>query len=515
MLTKTDHPDAPSAQGREYITIAKGAGTIFAGMIVGTGLKYLFQIVVARNLGPQLYGLFILGLAVFNVVAMLAECGFAKGVVRFVALYRGERDERRVKGTVLLALKWTLVSGSLMTLTLAALAHPVAVHFFHKPELSGVLRMFSLGILFSALTAIFVSATQGFKIMTYSVLVKEIFEPAARVGLVCFVFLAMGSKLSGVLGAYLIPVGLSAVLAYYYFKKTFPAIRQKDVSPVFDKKQFLDFSLPMLFVQFFGLWTLSIDTLMLGYFKTSQEVGIYSAAQKTALVGNIIFVSFSSIFAPIAADLHNRKELPMLSLYYKTVTKWIFALSLPLYLILILGADSFLLIFGKDFVQARSSLIVLSLGWIAYSATNSASQMLVMSGRQKLRVMNMTGLLGLTFFLNLILIPRHGLVGAAFSISISLGLFGLTELGQVYFLLKVHPYRKDFLKPIAAGAVTFLLFSLVMKAKPGAAPPSLLWLLIEVLLFLAVYGGLILIAGVQPEDKLVLRRIKEKFWGGR
>ncbi len=512
-MTKTDRPGPPSAQRREYLTIAKGAGTIAAGMIIGHGLRYVFQVIIARSLGTHLYGLFILGLAVFNVVGMLAECGFASGVVRFVALYRGEGDERRVKGTVLLALKWTALSGSLMTLALAASAHPIAVHFFHKPELSAVLRTLSLGILCSALTAMLVSATKGFKIMTYSALINEVFQPVLRVGLACLAVLALGFGLSGVLGAYLIPLWLSPVLAYYYLLRIFPEVRQKGVSPISEKGRFLDFSLPMLFVQFFGLWATSIDTLILGHFKASQEVGIYSAAQKTALVGNLIFVSFNSIFAPLAADLHNRKELPLLSLYFKTVTKWMLTLSLPIYLILILRADSFLLIFGKEFVRARSSLIVLSLGWIGYSVTNSASSMLAMSGRQKLRVLNMSGLLGLTLLLNLILIPRYGLAGAAFAISISLSLFGLTELGQVYFLLKVHPFRKDFLKPLAAGAAAFLLFTLVMKGGSGAAPPGLPRLVLEALLFLGVYGGLVWMAGPQPEDRVVFKKAREKFLG--
>ena len=185
-------------------------------MIIGHGLRYVFQVVVARSLGTQLYGLFILGLAVFNVVEMLAEGGFASGVVRFVALYQGEGDRRRVKGTVLLALKWTALSGFLMTLALAALAHPIAVHFFHKPELSAVLRTFSLGILFTALTSMLVSATKGFKVMTYSALINEIFQPALRVGLACLAVLALGFGLSGVLGAYLVPLWLSPLLAYYY-----------------------------------------------------------------------------------------------------------------------------------------------------------------------------------------------------------------------------------------------------------------------------------------------------------
>jgi O-antigen/teichoic acid export membrane protein len=349
--------------------------------------------------------------------------------------------------------------------------------------------------------------------MAYSALINEVFQPALRVGLACLAVLALGFGLTGVLGAYLLPIWLSPILAYHYFVGTFPDIRNRGVSPISEKRRFLDFSVPMLFVQFFGLWATSIDTLMLGHFMASREVGVYSAAQRTALVGNLIFISFNSIFAPIAADLHNRRELRLLGLYYKTVTKWMFTLSLPVYLILIVGADSFLLIFGREFVRGRSSLVALSLGWIGYSVTNSASSMLAMSGRQKLRVINMTGLLGLTLLLNVILIPRYGMPGAALAISISLSLFGLAELGQVYLLLKIHPFRKDFLKPLAAGGVAFLLSSLAWKAILGAVASGLAGLLLGALLFLGVYGGLIWLAGLQPEDKVVLKGAGKKIFG--
>jgi hypothetical protein len=64
-----------------------------------------------------------------------------------------------------------------------------------------------------------------------------------------------------------------------------------------------------------------------------------------------------------------------------------------------------------------------------------------------------------------------------------------------------------------AGAVTLIFFSLVLKKILGAAPHPFITLLFEALLFLAIYGGLLRIAGLQPEDKVVLNRIKEKFSG--
>ncbi|MFQ6082620.1 MAG: hypothetical protein ACE5WD_04575 [Candidatus Aminicenantia bacterium] len=44
----------------EITTIAKGAGVVFLGTTVGTGLKYIFELTVARNLGPKLFSVFTL-----------------------------------------------------------------------------------------------------------------------------------------------------------------------------------------------------------------------------------------------------------------------------------------------------------------------------------------------------------------------------------------------------------------------------------------------------------------------
>ena len=76
---------------------------VFIGMLIGSGLKYNYELIVARNLGPELFGLFFLGVAVFRIAEIISTFGLHRGVVRYVALFHGEKDAHRVKGTILLA----------------------------------------------------------------------------------------------------------------------------------------------------------------------------------------------------------------------------------------------------------------------------------------------------------------------------------------------------------------------------------------------------------------------------
>jgi len=42
--------------------VAKGAGTTFLGKLAGGGLYYFYNVLIARILGAELFGLFFLGI---------------------------------------------------------------------------------------------------------------------------------------------------------------------------------------------------------------------------------------------------------------------------------------------------------------------------------------------------------------------------------------------------------------------------------------------------------------------
>ena len=81
---------------------------------------------------------------------------------RFVSFYKGKGDKGRIKGTILCALKISLPLSIIFAVILFFHADWVSIRVSHQPELTPVLRIFSIGIPFSVLVNNLISATIGF-----------------------------------------------------------------------------------------------------------------------------------------------------------------------------------------------------------------------------------------------------------------------------------------------------------------------------------------------------------------
>ena len=107
------------------------------------------------------------------------------------------------------------------------------------------------------------------------------------------------------------------LLSFMFLKRTFPDLTDRQRSFKLEAKKILGFSWPLAFVGFFNVVMFQINTIMLGYFSTSQDIGIFGAVQRTSFAIQIIQASFNPIFAPIVADLFNRRKFSKSCSSYK------------------------------------------------------------------------------------------------------------------------------------------------------------------------------------------------------
>jgi O-antigen/teichoic acid export membrane protein len=498
-----------SDQHSEITLIAKGAGIVFSGTILGTGLRYLFEIIAARNLGTELFGLFFLGLAVLKISEVLSTLGLHRGVLRFIAIYQGIKDDRRTKGTIIFSLKASLFIGLVLSAAIIFLSKFLALNIFHKTDLASVLRFFAFAVPFTAVTTIFVFSTQGFKIMKYRVYVREIFEPLSRLAIL-FIVLTLGWKLFGAIFAFVVSISGGTFLAFHFLRNLFPELANRSIKPIFESRKIMEFSWPLLLAEFFGLIIIWLNILMIGFFRTAHEVGIYSASHRTAILGQIVLISFNAIFSPIIADLYNKNETRKLDSLFKIVTKWIFSLSIPICLLMVLCASKIMNLFGKNFTEAAFCLIVLSLAQLINSLFGSSGFLIMMSGRSKLNLINNIAVVTLNIGLNCILIPQHGIVGAAFSLFISVLFINLIMLLEVYLIFRLHPFRRDLLKPLFAGGISFLALTFIRRYLTVISN-NLLSIIIVSSIFIIIYFVILYVLKIEEEDKVILKRIKFKL----
>ncbi len=495
----------------EVTTIAKGASIFLVGTVLSVVLRYAFEVLIARRLGPSLFGVFFLGLAVFRVLERVATLELGSGLLRFVSLYRGERKFDKVKGTILAGLKISLLGGAATAFLLFIFSSLISRGVFHEIQLAPVLRFFSLGLILTAATEIFVYSHQALGAIQYRVLTRMVFEPGLSI-ILALLFFKLGMGLKGASLSFLLPLAGGVLVSFLFLRHLFPQLVQGEWTSVVHPHALLRFSIPLLFAGMLSLFLRQITPLILGYFRPTWEVGLYAGALRTSLLLVVILDSFNALFAPMIADLTNRKEMNKLSVLFNIVTKWTFALSLPLFLTFVFFGRELLGLWGKGYEGALTCLLVLSAGQLINCSTGPVGYLISMSGRTMVSLANSSGVLALNLVLNFILIPRHGLLGAAIAVSCGLMVVNAVRLIQVRVILKIQPYSLDFLKPIAAAALSSFL--LIMAGKwvlPDGGP--LLQPGLGMIGLVIFYASFLALMGIRPEEKLILQRIKQKLLG--
>ena len=252
--------------------IARGAGIVFLGMIIGKIIGYFYVMLIAR-LGTEQYGLLNLGFAVVALLSTIALLGFDYGIFRYIPFYSARKDKSRIKGALFSAIYISFPPSILFAILLFIFSTQVATIFFHNILLAPLLRVFCFMIPLIVLGTIFLTSFRAFKRVEYEVAFKEIVEKALRLGL-AFIFIFLGLSLSWIAFSYVASAFVIMIISFYILNKKIFKLFDK-IKPIFYKKELLAYSLPLMLSGIMVFTIAWADTLMLGYFKTSSDIFLY------------------------------------------------------------------------------------------------------------------------------------------------------------------------------------------------------------------------------------------------
>lgn len=484
-------------------TIARNAGISGLGGIFSAAVIFGTNILMTRMVGASDYGLFILSKNAIIVSSVLGSFGIHQGILHFLPYYRGKDDWGRARGILRSGTQLT----TLFSLTTAALlflgAGPIAERIFQAPEMAPILRALSLSIPLLAFSKLWLSAIRAMRALKHWVLVGMIIRPALCLALLALLCLA-GLKLSALVISDLAAILLAAGLGIYFLKRLLPGqwYRSRAVT---DRRRLLGFSAPLFLVETLDFILRRVDIIIIGIFLMSTQVGIYHAAVRVAMLLAIPLASVDSIFAPMIAEYHGRGDMVNLRRNFRVATRWIFSLVCPLFIFILLFPAPLLRLFGSEFTGASFALIILSAGQLVNAATGPVGYMIMMTGHPRLTLLNTLSLALVNVLLNLLLIPRFGIAGAAMAAATSAAAINILRLIEVRHLLKVHPYQWSFLKPfasaVAAGLVTYFV---CLRSAPFS---SILLLVLGISIYFTCYIGMMVILRFPEEDKAVLKSL--------
>jgi O-antigen/teichoic acid export membrane protein len=434
--------------------VARGAGMTLIGSASGKIIFFLTQLLVSRIIGVEAFGLYALGIAAIKACEIISRLGLNVGGMRFVSIYH-EDDPQKLKGTAILATGLSALSGVAIGAIFYFSSNWISERIFDKPDLADSLRWFSYSVPFVASMTVLVSLLQGFKTTRYTVYVRDLFQPLLNIAFT-LLFLYFGLGLSGVIFSFTLSHVIALMLGFFYLAKLFPGFMNHQLRPIYEIKHLLVYSLPLLFIGFLHYFLASTDTLMIGMLGSARDAGIYRAASQLPLGMTIFLFACNSLYAPIIADLHIKKETLRLSKLFKATTRWVSYAVLPIFLIIVYSSSDLMRLFGKEYVQGGAQvLIILSFGQLINCITGGVGYTLTMTGRQILEFYFGLILVAFNILLNLWLIPKFGVVGAAISSSTAVGSVNLLRTAAVYKIYKMHPFSE--------GTLTYFSFTIIMS----------------------------------------------------
>lgn len=492
---------------KDVLTAAKGSGISFAGKLFEYVVRFAFGILIARVVGVEQYGLYILAITVSLIASNIARLGLQVAMVRFLPSAIREKDSQSMWGIIQVCVGLPALISLLLAVGLFLLAGPLATLLFHDLRMAPLLRIVSLLVPLDTLAFMATVITISFKQLKYSVIANNILAPMGKL-LLSAGFLAVGLSTKGILVAQVIASAAGLTMLVYYVNALFPLLRAFGSARPYIG-QLLRYSLPVHLGWMVNVLQSNISTFVLGFWGLATGVGLFTAASRFSMIGSMFYSSLGYISTPIIADLHSLGETSHMKAYYQTTTRWLVMFNLPVFLTSVLFAEPLLWLFGDDFKAGAASMMILAAGTLAYTSTGIGANILDMTDHPRVNTANSVILVFITILLNVFLIPLWGVVGAAFASSIATVVGNILCLLEVWILLKMQPYNRSFFKPLVAGLAAGLAAVLLNHF---LNVPMLLQLIIGGGTLWVVYVSGLYLLKLSPDDQIVFNRFLSRVW---
>lgn len=482
----------------------KGGSIIFVGLIIELFISFIAKILMARVLGQFDYGIATLGITILSFFSAILLLGLNNGVGRYLPRYDTEGAR---KGVILSALQVSLPLATLLGIGLVVFAEPVASDILRTPEATGVIQVAAVGLPFAVLLKLSIGVIQGMEQSVPKVLIRNIFQPLVRFGLIALVLL-LGFGSLGIVWAYTLTFLLAGLAGAYYIATKTPVLASARSQYI--HRELILFSAPLMLMTAMMMVLTNLDIFFLSYFQSPSDIGVYNVIYPLAELLTMTLSGFSFIFLPLFSRLETEGNLSDMQHIYQVVTKWILLLTLPgLFFFVLFPGIAIGITFGWEYEEGAIALVILSIGFVSHAVLGPNMNALTAIGRTRLVMYSNLIAAGINVILNYLLIPEFSYTGAAVATSASYFLLNVMYSAFLYRKTSIHPFTSQILRP-GGAALSLIVFVFVFVEL--TLPKTVLTALGTFLIFSIAYVIVVLRFGaVQEEEVMLIKSVEERF----
>ena len=395
-----------------------GAGLIFLMSILAAAVAYGIRIFLARKLGPAEYGLFSSVFAVVIIFLFVRDLGFPQAIVKYVAEFAAQQKYSHLTSLLGSALIFEMIGSLLLAIPFFLLSDWLALAYFKDSRAAEMLQLFILYLFGSVLFTIPKDTLLGFKKITLFSL-GDLLKNILVLGSMIWLF-SLGYGIFSPVWAYVLVCPLLFIWYSAWLWRTFPFLKYKAAEFSIVAKQLFTFAVPVFATAAGGKVIGYIDTLILTYFRSSVEVGIYNAVLPTALLFIYIGTAVSAVVFPLSAELSAQKNFTKLKEGVRLLHSYLLLAATPLIGLALVFAPFFMrILFGEEYISGSGAFQILILGVLLYLTATVNHTLLSALGKPWLVTMTILSSAAINVILNFLFIPRLGIWGAAIATSVS------------------------------------------------------------------------------------------------
>lgn len=390
------------------------------GMLLG----YAVTILISREFGPEGLGIYSVSYTTIIVFSHVASLGLPVAILRYVGQFGGANDLGKRKILYYNALKIIFLISIVLSCALFVFAKDLGTNLFGDPSYAHALKWVALTAPFFTLNLINVEFLRALDRITQSEVFRTVFISLSILLILYFSddssqFLPVIALSVGILGAALLSTGrsLSAV-----WKLKAPK------GSSFPIREIINTGTPLMLVALGSYFLGNISVYLIQIFEDTRQVGIFSLSLKLSLLINFALIAITTVIAPKMSGLFWEGKKLELATFVRKATKYVFLLSLPPFLVLVIFPETVLKLIEPEFASGKYVMVFLALGQILNAFSGPVSLLLNMSGHQKAVMKVMLFVLVFAVSANIVLISYYGIMGAALATALSIGIKSLSLL---------------------------------------------------------------------------------------
>ena len=419
--------------------LALGSGGAFAVKMVALASAFFLQVLLARILGLEGFGIYIYALTWMNFGALLGRLGMDTASVKLVSAYKATQALRKLSGFLLFSRRFALSFGLGAGITSLALFNlidsPVRESLIH-PIWIACLVLTPLNALIFTMNA----QLRGFKCIARSQAANDVVRPLFVILIMAFIYYTVQTQVSAVVALFThVFSALLVLIIMHRLLKKYRVDIPDHSHACFEYRHWILTAIPFFFIALANLVMAQADILILGLLSGPTEAGLYAPARRIGNLITIVLTSVNTIAAPLFSELYAQGKIDDLQHTVRMAAKWIFAFSVPICIGVIVFAAPLLLLFGPDFRHGYQALQIIAGAQLVNALAGSVGFLMIMSGQQNKASLLMVLCALLNIVLNFLLIPTHGIMGAAWANFITTVLWNFIMLVFTVKLLSINP----------------------------------------------------------------------------